>query len=66
MADLATSADLLNGSLHDILNFLSAGSALGAAAMGLVDSAKAFLGGPSNFGFRYIAEALEPIEGDHP
>ena len=61
MADLATSADLLNGSLHNILNFLSAASALGTAAMGLVDAAKAFLGGPSNFGFGYIAQALDPF-----
>lgn len=61
MADLATSADLLNGDLSNIVNLLSAAAALGTAAMGLVDSAKAFWGGPSNFGFGYIARALHPF-----
>src|SRR5579862_7876708 len=61
MADPATSVNLLTGDLTGILNLISAAAALGTAAMGLVDSAKAFWGGPSNFGFGYVAEALDPF-----
>lgn len=35
--------------------------ALGTAAFGLVDSSKAFRGGISNVGFRFITDALEPF-----
>jgi hypothetical protein len=54
-------ADILNGDLSNILNFLSAAAGLGTTAMGLVDSTKAFGGGPSNFGFGYIEEAIGPF-----
>lgn len=53
--------DLLSGSLSDILNVIAAAGGLGTAAMGLVDASKVFGGGPSNFGFGYIAEALDPF-----
>jgi hypothetical protein len=53
--------DILNGNLSNILNFVAAAAGLGTAAMGLVDSAKAFCGGPSNFGFGYIEKAVEPF-----
>jgi hypothetical protein len=45
--------------LSNILNLIAAVGGLGAAAMGLVDASKAFWGGPSNFGFRYIRAAVE-------
>jgi len=65
MADLTTATDaatdLLNGKLGNILNFLSAAAGLGTAAMGVVDSSKAFFGGPSNFGFGHITAALDPF-----
>ena len=53
--------DILNGDISNILNFLSAAAALGTAAMGLVDSTKAFNGGPSNFGFGDIKSAISPF-----
>ena len=56
-------ANILNGDLGNILNLLSAASALGTAAMGLVDASKVFNGGPSNFGFDYIETALKPFLG---
>ena len=61
MADTATTANLLSGNLGNILNFLSAAAGLGTAAMGLVDATKAVAGGPSNFGFGYIASAMAPF-----
>jgi hypothetical protein len=54
-------ADVPNGDLGNILNFLSATAAPGTAAMGFVDSTKAFNGGPSNFGFGYIEQAVSPF-----
>jgi hypothetical protein len=45
----------------DIVNMVIAAGGLGAAAMGLVDASKVFWGGPSNFGFGYIAQALDPF-----
>jgi hypothetical protein len=54
----------LNGELSNILNFISASAGLGTAAMGLVDATKAFAGGPSNFGFPCIREALTPFLTD--
>jgi hypothetical protein len=51
----------LTGSLTNIVNFLTAAGALGTAAMGLVDATKVFGGGPSNFGFGYVENALEPF-----
>lgn len=59
MVDLSTVS--LNGSLTEIVNFVVAAGGLGTAAMGLVDTSKAFWGGPSNFGFGYITSALEPF-----
>ena len=68
MADVSAAADavtaannLLNGNLSNILNFLSAAAGLGTAAMGLVDTSKAFNGGASNFGFGYIENAIGPF-----
>jgi hypothetical protein len=61
MPDAATTTDLLNGNLSNILNFIAAAAGLGTAAMGFVDSTKAFSGGPSNFGFGYIEKAVEPF-----
>ena len=52
---------VLSGSLGNILNFLGAAGALGTGAMGLVDTTKVFGGGPSNVGFGYIKNALEPF-----
>jgi hypothetical protein len=37
-------------------------AALGTAAFGIVDAAKPFWGGPSNFGFGHIKKALKPFE----
>lgn len=54
-------ADIANGDLGNILNLLSAVAGLGAAAMGLVDSSKAIMGGPSNFGFGHIKKAVTPF-----
>lgn len=50
--------DLLNGQLGNILNLIAAIGGLGTAAMGLVDASKAFWGGPSNFGFKFIAQTI--------
>jgi hypothetical protein len=49
---------ILNGSLSNILNLLSAAAGLGTAAMGLVDASKAFDGGPSNFGFKCVKDVV--------
>jgi len=51
-------ANLLNGNLGNILNLIAAAGGLGTAAMGLVDALKAFGGGPSNFGFKFIKRAV--------
>lgn len=51
----------LTGSLTDIVNIVVAAGGLGTAAMGLVDASKAFWGGPSNFGFGYVSDALDPF-----
>jgi len=61
MADPATTANIFDGNLSTIVNFVGAAAGLGTAAMGLVDSTKAFCGGPSNFGFGYIQKAVEPF-----
>ncbi len=61
MPDDVTTAGILNGNLGNILNFLSAAAGLGTAAMGSVDSTKAFWGGPSNFGFGCIKNAVGPF-----
>ena len=53
--------NILTGSLTDVANIIVAAGGLGTAAMGVVDASKAFWGGPSNFGFGYIAGALEPF-----
>jgi hypothetical protein len=45
----------------DLVNMVVAAGGLGTAAMGVVDASKAFWGGPSNFGFGYIADALDPF-----
>jgi hypothetical protein len=47
----------------DLTGAIAAISALGTAAYGLVDAAKAFWGGPSNFGFKFIRECLAPFDG---
>jgi hypothetical protein len=52
---------MLTGGPTNILNLLSAAAALGTAAMGLVDASKAFLGGPSNFGFGHLSQAIRPF-----
>jgi hypothetical protein len=54
-------AGFSSGNLTNILNILGATGALGTAAMGLVDTTKVFGGGPSNFGFGYIEDTLEPF-----
>lgn len=51
----------LTGSYKDIANLIIAAGGLGTAAMGVVDATKVFAGGPSNFGFGYVAESLEPF-----
>jgi hypothetical protein len=61
MADTVLTDTALSGGLTNILNLLSAAAALGTAAMGLVDSSKAFFGGPSNFGFGHLAKAIKPF-----
>jgi len=40
---------------------IAAVGALGTAAYGLVDTSKTFWGGPSNFGFKYIKNAMTPF-----
>jgi|UPI000552DEDB hypothetical protein len=37
-------------------------AALGTAAFGIIDAAKPFWGGPSNFGFGHIKNALHPFD----
>jgi hypothetical protein len=63
-------ADILTGSLTQVANLVVAAGGLGTAAMGLVDATKAFWGGPSNFGFGYVTDALEPfltpLDGSSP
>jgi hypothetical protein len=62
-------ANLLDGSLTSVVNLIGAASGLGTAAMGLVDAMKAFGGGPSNFGFKFIRSAVhqfEPPTADGP
>jgi hypothetical protein len=61
MPDAVTTTNILTGNLSNILNYLSAAAGLGTAAMGLVDSTKAFGGGPSNFGFGYIENVITPF-----
>ena len=45
----------------DIVSLVAAAGGLGTAAMGLVDASKVFWGGPSNFGFGHVADALDPF-----
>jgi len=52
---------LANGGLSGFANMVSAIGALGGASMGLVDTSKAFGGGPSNFGFGHIESTLAPF-----
>lgn len=52
---------LTSGGLPNLVSLISAVGALGGAAMGLVDTTKLFGGGPSNFGFGYIEQALSPF-----
>ncbi|HUH84150.1 MAG TPA: hypothetical protein VLX85_06045 [Stellaceae bacterium] len=54
-------ADVAGGTLTALLNAISAVAGLGTAAMGLVDSSKAIMGGPSNFGFGHIKRAVTPF-----
>ncbi len=54
-------ANALTGNWTDIVTILGAASGLGTAAMGLVDTSKAFWGGPSNFGFGFVVAALDPF-----
>ncbi len=51
-------------SLTNIVNLIAAAGALGTAAMGLVDALKVFWGGPSNFGYGYIREAVKRFVPD--
>jgi hypothetical protein len=56
-------------SLTYLLNMIGAVSALGTAAMGLVDAFKVFWGGPSNFGYGFIEAAVKrfvPATTDGP
>jgi hypothetical protein len=48
--------------LDHISEYILAVGALGTAAFGLVDGSKAFRGGISRAGFRYIRAALEPFD----
>ncbi|MCG2627477.1 hypothetical protein L6654_12645 [Bradyrhizobium sp. WYCCWR 13023] len=52
---------LLNGSVSNLANLVTAIGALGGASMGLVDTTKMFRGGPSNFGFGFIEDGLAPF-----
>jgi hypothetical protein len=68
MTDMTAATDAVNATsgllsrgLTGILNSLSTAAGLGVAAMGLVDTSKAFSGGASNFGFGYIERALGPF-----
>jgi hypothetical protein len=54
-------ANATNQAIASIGDIIAAVAALGTASMGLVDAAKAFAGGPSNFGFGYIETALSPF-----
>ena len=54
-------ANATNDVIASIGNIIAAVAALGTAAMGLVDAAKAFSGGPSNFGFGDITTQLSPF-----
>lgn len=48
-----------------ITNALGAVAALGTAAYGLVDATKAFGGGASNAGFRFIRDEVQPFIQGH-
>jgi hypothetical protein len=50
--------------LANIIDVITAAGALGTAAMGLVDASKVFCGGPSNFGFGFIARAIKRFVPD--
>ncbi len=52
---------LFDGSLQNIINLIGAAAGLGTASMGLVDASKAVAGGPSRFGFGFIAKAIKPF-----
>lgn len=52
---------LLNGSVSNLANLVTAIGALGGASMGLVDTTKMFRGGPSNIGFGHIEDGLAPF-----
>lgn len=46
----------------NISDAITATAAIGPAAFAMVDAAKAFWGGPSNFGFGFIKECLQPFQ----
>jgi hypothetical protein len=46
----------------NVTNIIAAVAALGTAAFGIIDAAKPFWGGPSNFGFGHIKKALRPFD----
>jgi hypothetical protein len=59
--------NVLNGDSHNLLNLISAGAALGTAAMGLVDALKVFGEyGPSIVGFGDIRQAIGPFIVEAP
>lgn len=59
MVDVPAVTDVATSGITSALTFLPAAAGLGTAAMGLVDSSKAFAGGPSNFGFTDIKNDLQ-------
>jgi hypothetical protein len=66
MVDVPTATEAATSGITSVLTFLPAAAGLGTAAMGLVDSSKAFWGGPSNFGFGYIETGLRKFLRDPP
>jgi hypothetical protein len=62
---MATATDVVTEHLPGILNVIAAIGALGTAAVGLVDTTKAFNGGLSNAGFKFVRRAvLKLISGE--
>lgn len=53
---------LTNFGIGEFGTISAATAALGTAASGLVDATKAFWGGVSNVGFRFIGDALKPFK----
>ena len=50
-------------SIAATVSVITAMGALGTASFGLVDATKAFFGGVSNFGLRFVFRALKPFAG---